>query len=545
MDKPINMTTMKKTLLFLPVLMLTSALVFGGGILTNTNQSAGWVRLPARNATLGLDAVYYNPAGLNLLPSNGFFVSLNNQVIGQKRTITSTYQLLNESEYIGNVSAPIFPGVYAGYKTDKFAVSFGFNPMGGGGGATYDNGVPSFEYPLTDLVPGLTALGVTGLTGYRADIFFEGTSVFFGYQLNFSYKITDMLSVALGGRYITAKETYAGHLKDIEVNYNGTWTRADGVLNGLASQASTGATLATTAAAGMQPLIDAGAGGMTFQEAQDAFIIDALTRGTLEGGLTALGIDPTGLTLAQAQGAYQTAYATLTEQATEASMQAKLLRDQEADAEKTGSGFTPIISVNFHPSEKLNIAIKYEHKTKLELKNNTVKDITLGYTPTGDSITQFPDGAKARLDIPSQISLGVTYRPIDKLLISADMYYYLEKDADWEGKEEFLDANSLELALGLQYNISDKLAVSGGFLYTKPGPTKEYQTDLSYYTLSNNIGLGAAYKINDMLEIELGGAYVMYQDDEKDFTRNTLPYTETYGKSSWIVAAGINLFFSK
>ena len=128
---------MKKTLLFLSVLILASDVLLGGGIITNTNQSAGWVRLPARNATLGLDAVYYNPAGLNLLPSNGFFVSLNNQVIGQKRTITSSYLLLNEPEYIGDVSAPLFPGIYAGYKTDKFTVSFGFNPMGGGGGATY------------------------------------------------------------------------------------------------------------------------------------------------------------------------------------------------------------------------------------------------------------------------------------------------------------------------------------------------------------------------------------------------------------------------
>jgi len=541
------MTAMKKTLLFLTVFILASDVLFGGGIITNTNQSAGWVRMPARNATLGLDAVYYNPAGLNLLPSNGFFVSLNNQVIGQKRTITSSYQLLNESEYTGDVSAPLFPGIYAGYKTDKFAVSFGFNPMGGGGGATYDKGVPSFEYPVSELVPLLGSSGVTGLTGYRADIFFEGASVFFGYQLNFSYKINDMLSVALGGRYITAKETYAGHLKDIEVNYNGTWTRADEILNGLASQATSGAALATAAADGMQAFIDGGAGGMTFQEAQDAFLIDAVTRGQLEGGLSALGIDPTGLTLAQAQGAYQGAYTSLTVQAAEASSSAMLVRDQEADAEKIGSGFTPIISVNFKPNDKINIGLKYEHNTKLELENKTVKDITTGYTSAVDSTTQFPDGAKANLDIPGAISLGVTYKPVDKLLISADVQYYLEKEADWEGDEDLLDVNSLELALGLQYNITDKLAVSGGFLYTNPGTTPEYQNDLRYYTVSNNIGLGGAYKINDMLEIELGGAYVIYQDDEKDLTRETtaISFAETYDKSSWIVAVGLNLFFSK
>src|SRR4030042_5735063 len=205
------MTTMKKTLLLLPVFILSSVLLYGGGIVTNGNQSASWVRMPARTATIGLDATFYHPAGLNFLPSNGFFISLNNHVIGQKRTITSTYPLLNESEFIGNVSAPLFPSIYAGVKTNKFTISFGFMPLGGGGGATYDKGVPSFEYPLTDLVPGLNPLqSPQGVTAYRANVFFEGTSVFYGFQLNFSYKINDMLSVALGGRYLMAKGTYSG-----------------------------------------------------------------------------------------------------------------------------------------------------------------------------------------------------------------------------------------------------------------------------------------------------------------------------------------------
>ena len=32
---------------------------FAGGILTNTNQHAAFVRNPARFATLGIDAVYF------------------------------------------------------------------------------------------------------------------------------------------------------------------------------------------------------------------------------------------------------------------------------------------------------------------------------------------------------------------------------------------------------------------------------------------------------------------------------------------------------
>ena len=511
---------MKKTLSFLTALLLASAMLYGGGIITNTNQSASWVRMPARAATVGLDAVYYNPAGLSLLPSNGFFVSLNNQTIGQKRTITSTYTLLNESEYTGEVSAPLFPSVYAGYKTDKFTVSFGFLPIGGGGGAKYNAGVPSFEYPLTDLVP---ALALAGVNAYRADIFFEGTSVFFGYQLAFTYKINDMISVAIGGRYVMAKETYAGHLNDIEVyNYmnSAAWTRADVIMTGIAASA-------TTSGSNLQAAIDGG-----LLQANDPASL------TVIGGLAQLGVNATGYTNAQAVAAFQGAAAQYTARAT-------LLGNQEADAKKSGSGFTPMISVNFHPSDKLNIAAKYEHNTKLELKNETTKDIIVGFTQTGTPITQFPDGAKARLDIPGTISLGATYKPVDKLLVSAAFYYYLEKSANWAGRQDSLDANSFELALGLEYKLTDKLLVSGGFLYTKPGTTPAYNNDLSFNVQSCTFGIGAAYKINDMIEIEAGGSYTIYTDGSKDMVRNTVNFKETYDKSTWIVGLGVNLYFNK
>ena len=39
-----------------------------GGILTNTNQSIDFLRNPARDAAIGLDGVYSNPAGVAFLP---------------------------------------------------------------------------------------------------------------------------------------------------------------------------------------------------------------------------------------------------------------------------------------------------------------------------------------------------------------------------------------------------------------------------------------------------------------------------------------------
>ena len=44
--------------------------------------------------------------------------------------------------------------------------------------------------------------------------------------------------------------------------------------------------------------------------------------------------------------------------------------DANVNAEQTGMGFSPIISVNISPAENLDISLKYEFKTKLELKTN-------------------------------------------------------------------------------------------------------------------------------------------------------------------------------
>jgi hypothetical protein len=188
-------TQLMKKLLILSAAILFSGGLFAGGLVTNTNQSAAWVRLPARDASTSIDAVYFNPAGLMKL-NNGFHISVSNQTILQNREVTNDYQFLNDPVYKGEVTAPVFPSVYAVYKMDKLAFSFGFNPIGGGGGASYERGLPSFELSPSDLVPALAPTA----TEYRLDAFFEGTSVFFGYQGGISYKINDLISVFAGVR---------------------------------------------------------------------------------------------------------------------------------------------------------------------------------------------------------------------------------------------------------------------------------------------------------------------------------------------------------
>ena len=63
---------------------------FAGGPMTNTNQSAAFLRSIARGTSLDADAVYNNPAGVVFM-ENGFHLGINDQMAYQTRTITSTF----------------------------------------------------------------------------------------------------------------------------------------------------------------------------------------------------------------------------------------------------------------------------------------------------------------------------------------------------------------------------------------------------------------------------------------------------------------------
>jgi long-chain fatty acid transport protein len=457
---------MRKLLTFFAGTLITGS-VLAGGLVTNTNQSAMFTRLQNRNASTGIDAVYYNPAGLTRL-GDGFYVSINNQTISQTKTVGNNYPFLTGTpvKYIGKVSAPLFPGVYVAFKTGKLAFSAGFNPIGGGGGAKYDKGLPSFEMGIADLKPLLTGMGLT-TTQYTADIFFEGTSVYFGYQANVSYAFSDMISAAVGARMVSAKNTYNGYIKNIMINpfFLGNPTSA---------------------------LIAA------------------------PGFFTSIG---------------QPAYATMT-------------ADREVDVEQSGSGITPILSVNVAASEKLDIALRYEFQTKLELTTKVKNNMGGGI---------FIDGTKVIADMPAMLAVGVEYKPVDKLMVSASMNYYFDKNVDYDGSEtlnvNMIDKNFIEYGLGLEYGLSEKLRASAGWVATSTGVNLNYQNDQEFSTNTNSFGAGIGYRITPMIDLNLGGQYTFYKEGSKDYTHmlGTTPITvtETYNKKTWLVAVGLDFYFGK
>ena len=214
-----------KRLRFIPVVMLSlcmTPVIYAGGLLTNTNQSAHFIRMIARDASLDIDAVYTNPAGLVKL-NDGFHISFTNQSAFQTRTITTTFDPFvgfggnKQKEYLGKTTAPTIPSLQAAYKTGKWALSGSFAVVGGGGKVTFKEGLPSFEAEIASLPALISSLGVP-TNQYSVDAHMIGSSYIFGGQLGGSYAINDMFSAFAGVRLSYVKNGYEGYLRNISIN---------------------------------------------------------------------------------------------------------------------------------------------------------------------------------------------------------------------------------------------------------------------------------------------------------------------------------------
>ena len=536
---------MRKLLFFIASLFISGSLL-AGGLVTNNNQSAMFTRLQNRNASTDIDAVYFNPAGLTKL-GNGFFASINNQTITQTQKVVSSYPFLNGApkEYVGNVKAPIFPGVYLVYNTGNLSFSAGFNPIGGGGGAEYKTGLSTFEMPVSVIPTLLSAQGIP-TTQYSADIYFKGSSAYMGYQGNIGYKINDKISVAVGMRFVSASNKYKGHINNISINptypafgaaYNGSMVLAnqfftDGqtYLTGVSTQLSGTATA-------LQPIITGGGGSVPLSSGT-AVGMTPVQVATLQGTVVALGGNPTGMTIAQTQAfisANATGYAG---KAAVMGGYAGQTQDVNVDATMSGTGITPIISVNYSPTDQLNVSARYEFKTKIDLKTKVAPNMG-GPLFINDSI-----GVG---DLSASLSLGATFKPTEKLMLTASFNEYFDKNVKYDGRTDEIDKNFLEYGLGVEYAFTEKLRISAGWSHTTTGVNNNYQNAMGFSTNTNSFGGGFGYRITPMIDLNLAFQRAFYAEGSKPFDA-VIPvpaYSETYNKSTWMIAAGLDFSFGK
>ena len=515
--------------------ILTSALVLAsagsavaGGYLTNTNQSVSYLRNPARLATFSLDGAYSNPAGLAWI-GEGWHISFTGQNAAQDRDILSTYdffagnvnQLGNNTKlFHGEASAPFIPSLDAAYQKGPWTVSMHFGITGGGGKATFNSGLPMFESQVAVLPTLLAGKGLNA-DAYDCDMYMQGRQYIYGIQLGLTYKIFENygalkqgLSAHLGARMNFASNHYEGYLRNISARLNGQMVG----LNGYFAQQSAHYTDLAGQANGAATQFEALAGTTTdpaqaeiYRQQAEAYRQQA----------------------AQAEGA-----------ATQFNALAAQTADMELNCDQKGWGVAPIIGLDYRIGH-LNLGARYEFQTSMNIENKTKINTT--------GIASFQHGVNTPNDIPALLSIGAQYDITPKWRVMAGWNTYFDKKAGMAGhKEKTLRHNTHEITAGMEYDILDRLTISGGYQNTDYGTSDAFQSDLSFICDSYSLGFGLKVGITSKCNIEAAYFWTTYKDYKKETEHvldparpdaTTFTQTDIYSRTNKVFGLGVTYNF--
>ena len=454
-----------------------------GGLLTNTNQNVAFLRNPCRDASIGIDGVYSNPAGVLFLPE-GFHLSLNIQSAHQTRTVTSTFAGFafgkdngGESRKVfeGEAHAPVVPSVQAAYNKGRWSWQAGFAVTGGGGKCVFDDGLGSFE-SIVSLLPMLgPSLGLD-VKGYDYDSYLKGRQYYFGLQLGSAYKITDNLSLYAGVRLTYGSCNYHGYLRDIQVDMGNGYIGASSFFALLYEKAVTGSAQCSEAAA--------------FYRAN--------------------GDEATALQ-------YEAMALKLKGQGEAAGAMAKATTDVTLNCDQTGFGAAPTIGLHYKLWH-LDFAVKYDFRTKMTLKNVSANSES---AESISSLRKFADGNEIREDNPALFTAGVSWQIIKPLRFSVGYHHFFDKDAKlYADMQKNLDGDTNEFLAGLEFDVCKPLMLSVGIQSTNYQFSDDYMNDISFNVSSYTVGCGACVRVSDRVKINV--AY--FQTNYKTYDKSTSDY---------------------
>ena len=530
----------------------SSSVSFAGGFLTNTNQNVAFNRMMSREASIGIDGVYYNPAGVVFL-GDGHHLSINWQLAYQDRTIKNDYSLFTNNvnnpitprEFKGEAFAPVIPSFQYAYNKGRWSFQGNFALTGGGGKCTFDNGLGSFERIVAETAMAACGLArtVDGTLGsvlgrevsmfgsdqafgaggkYSFNSYMHGRQYYFGLSLGAAYKVSDNFSVFGGVRGIYATTNYYGYVEDIKVGNMPLYM----VLDPTKKDAANIELSCDQSGIGFTPII-----GVDFKTGKWNFSAkyEFKTRMRLKNKsvnlVPSIGNLPANLSSQMTQ--------ILTAQFTQAGLPA------EQAVAKAEAAATAVL------------ANQTVQKTMLGLKNQFDTELD-------EAIGEYADGKKIAADIPAYLSVGVGYSPIDPLRINVGFHFFDDKNAKaYNNRQEKLDHGTLEYNAGVEYDINKKFTVSAGWQSTNYGlpeeeattsKDKRFMDDKSFVTSSNSVGLGGVWHFNKKMSFTVAYFHTFYQHKKTTESVELIPgnainYSADYSRNNNVFAAGIDINF--
>jgi long-subunit fatty acid transport protein len=516
-----------------------------GGILTNTNQSIDFLRNPARDAAIGLDGVYSNPAGVAFLPE-GFHLGINWQYAHQTRTVTSTNPVFalgrmnggkNTKIFEGVADAPCIPSVQGAWNKGNWSLQFNLSVPGGGGSCEFADGLGSFESVVGNIASKFMALDQTaatlnGLTtqlapiyaspiaamagvtqptaiathdvnGYDMKGYMQGRQYYFGVQLGTAYKIRENLSVYGGLRLLYGTATYKAKISNIMVKTGAGYVDFEDFLPNVPTQAT-----------------------QDYQTAQTHLqLINAYEKAG----------QPMTDELRAAQAQLAEGVKTLAEGQEELSKLSKYAEGVNLLCNQSSLGIAPVIGIDYKLNDQFNFAIKYEFKTQIRMENES----TVNEASEIAAVNKYRDSEKVNEDVPALLAVGAQWSPIVTVRINGGYHMYFDKDVQWyNNTQRLLSKNSMEYLLGGEWDITERLTISAGAQMTRYGLTDEYMNDMSFVTNSISYGFGANYKIKDNVTLKMG----YFQTDYDEYNRQTsATISDSFTRTNRVIGLGCDI----
>lgn len=203
-----------------------------------------------------------------------------------------------------------------------------------------------------------------------------------------------------------------------------------------------------------------------------------------------------------------------------------IVGDRRVDVKQSAFGLAPIISVHYKPG-KWDLSARYEFNTSIDLENDT-KD--------AGGMSMFEDGKKWAGDVPALLALGAQYNFSDRLRLQAGYNLFFEKQAktynsktDANDKQKLLDGNTYEILFGAEYDLSKTFTISAGGHKTTFGWDDDYSflSDQGFSMNSWSFGLGTRIHFTDNLSTDLA----VYKTFYSHVNKQSADYAPTITKS--------------
>ena len=489
----------------------------------------------SREASIGIDGVYYNPAGVVFL-GEGHHLSLNWQLAYQTRTIKNGYNLFKNNvnnpitprEFKGEAFAPVVPSLQYAYNKGRWSFQANLALTGGGGKCTFDNGLGSFEK-----IVGETAMGACQLAGtldqalgaemftqnslfgkegkYAYDSYMHGRQYYYGISIGAAYKVSDNFSAFAGLRTVYASCNYYGYVRNIKVGNMPLYT----VLDKTKTDAADILLSCDQSGLGFTPIIgiDYKTGRWNFS-AKYEFKTRMRLKNKSVNQTPSIGNLPENIA------------ATMTAGLTQKFMGAGMQQDAAA--------------------------IAAQNKTMEVLSNPNVQKAMLGIksnfdSALGEAVGEYEDGKKIAGDIPAYLTLGAGYAPTDDLRINVGFHWFDDKNAtSYNNRNKKLDRGTLEYNAGAEYDINKCLTVSAGWQRTSYGLSDEYMDDKSFVVSSNSVGVGGVIRLTSRMKLNVAYFHTFYEHkktSEQSALSPNLNYTSDYTRNNNVFGVGLDVKF--